>query len=311
MATTSYVDFKTAGDDPNGDFRCIEECLSKAVKCDGKIFGDYVRDVIYPLSVGKLPGEFYPVDINIWFVDRESMNSFRLMMGSNLKDFDHNGPDPNRSSYRLLRDGVDIARIYSVICNSFPEDDFDVNRLCYSGQRLTGPAWSVVYSRNESEISKILSCLDQRKMTMRSNWMGRLGGNRDQRRRAQLQLNKFLLQGWTIIAQDNEGDNVKVVSEHVETIHTLDGWRIDCSSAGIELYVPPPTAPVNAELQRPLRLVSPVKSNTICTSGSDTSRHANNTKSTISGDVLAVNLALLSEKQKAALMAIVDLYDLS
>jgi len=286
-----YIDFKTTGADRNGHFGCIEECINAAVNCGGRIFGGFLRDVIYPLNVGRPLSELKFKDIDIWFKNDVQVKAFREKMVNSLKELT---PDTNRDQWYkfsrtsfVLRDkGIPITWVDVVLSDVLPVDDFDVNGLCYGGHTLTGPQWSVGDTCNPDVVSKMLEHLGQRKMTMLDSYVVRLAADNTASEIASDRLRKFLRQGWTITATGESGKDVRVVDDTPSVVITPLGWRIKDSSQSTKLLAPHQTIQDHTE-----------KSGT------------GNAKSAVLGDMLVINLALLSEVQKTSLMAVIALCD--
>lgn len=118
----------------------IDQILILAGISDGRVFGDYVRNIIVPKTLDIKFGI-----INIWFpnqndrdsfvndvefyildtvLDFQEKSEFRIKPGSQYCKY-------GRTRYQLLKDQIFIATIDIVVSKFMPADDFDVDCLTY------------------------------------------------------------------------------------------------------------------------------------------------------------------------------------
>lgn len=136
MMSASYIDFSTmSGFVLESVLTSISECLKVAGKYDGRCFGGYVRNVIVPRdSNPTCPVKFK--DVDIWFTNQNSADSFVREMGSSLIQMDKFAIEKNdvgykfgRKQYHLFKYGTCVAWIDVIVSDKIPVNDFNVNRL--------------------------------------------------------------------------------------------------------------------------------------------------------------------------------------
>lgn len=243
-----YIDFKTSGADRDGEFASITECIECAIGYGGRVFGGFVRDVIYPLSVGKSLSELKFKDIDIWFTNEIHAENFVEDVGSDLLpnnmvvSNDSKVYKFGRQQYNLYSNGTCIAWIDVVVSSTVPVDDFDVNKLCYNGHLLTGPVWSVGYDTNADLVNELLEQLKERRMTMLDSYVYRLfrkPENYVASDVARSRLRKFQTTGWKISAVGESGEKIFVDHDSPNIMMTDQGPKI-CSRLQLKTMGPLP-----------------------------------------------------------------------
>lgn len=114
----------------------INKCIEVASHSKGKVFGGYVRDVLVPRE-NKYRGHVTFKDVDLWFTDRKSADTFITSMGHILTIIPESVvisapqyPFP-RTQYNLVIHNTKIAVIDVIISKDIPVDDFNVNKLAY------------------------------------------------------------------------------------------------------------------------------------------------------------------------------------
>ena len=110
----------------------IDDCLIIAGKFDGRVIGDYVRNVIVPLSF-NVPCNTYFTDVDIWFKTKLQVDNFiKAVNDSNSLSFKENDNLAfARKRRQLYQYNKHVTNINIIISENLPVNDFDVDQLVY------------------------------------------------------------------------------------------------------------------------------------------------------------------------------------
>lgn len=116
----------------------INKVLEIVFSNGGKIFGQYVRDVIVPskFSLPILTAD--SITFDVWFKKSEDLDKFVNIMGSDRLNshiqFDDEESDPTRQrKYFYIAHVLKPIFIDLIISETYPCNDFDINYLTYDG----------------------------------------------------------------------------------------------------------------------------------------------------------------------------------
>lgn len=116
----------------------INKCIFAASKCNGKVFGGFVRDVIVPRLYNPECQMTFK-DVDIWFTCQSDADAFVSLMGSCFRKFDGvsvtEGVYPgsfSRNQYHLIKFDTRLAWFDIVVSPNLPVNDFDVNEVTYT-----------------------------------------------------------------------------------------------------------------------------------------------------------------------------------
>jgi hypothetical protein len=198
----------------------IKTCLTIASKHYGKIFGDFVREVLVPnlLEVDQL---ITNKSTELWFRNCDQANAFIEEMGSRLisqlipiDPSQEQDQDRNPIRWKLINCGTgkEIISISIIISNTIPIDDLNVNKLVAHYRNN-----NVEFESFGSEPINVLKAYIQNKTAvMLPNYKSLLIG--DNRHVYQKYLNdKYLNCGWTLIYNGDQKMPVTIT----------DNWCLD------------------------------------------------------------------------------------
>lgn len=115
------------------------DIIERASKCNGKVYGGFVRDYLVPFLNNRRT--FKPKDIDMWFDCETNIDTFikDLRNVYNVFNIFKFGPGQyginiNRTILSVESNGksVDIDLVYSL---ELPVNDFNVNKLCYTCEK--------------------------------------------------------------------------------------------------------------------------------------------------------------------------------
>jgi hypothetical protein len=138
-----------------------------AGKYDGRVFGNYVKDVIVPQE------ECYYTDIDLWFPNDRNITKF-IHEASTIMDFIYVKCDRSSRQYRLYYNNRDITGITIYYTIDLPIDDIDVNYLTYiyyddhvipESLSLSDDTLTLIKKVNDKQAKILKGHVDQRKIT--------------------------------------------------------------------------------------------------------------------------------------------------
>lgn len=200
----------------------INELIASAVESSGMIYGAYVRNVIYPISVGKDPVSLDEgtQELNIWFTDNDDATSFIKSRGDQLCECQEqtgvNHINKQISKRFMFNNGnnTKIVHISVIISRQSPVRDFDINHLCYCGPSFEEPNWYVHgYTRNSSP-DPLLQLMATKTTMMLSRAVAVLSGSGTWEHSVEYQqLAELLEQSWTVQIPNISPVLIKVIDK--------------------------------------------------------------------------------------------------
>ena len=189
----------------------IAAMLTEVTKCGGHVFGGFVRDVIIPRM--KNPGcEVKCKDIDLWFKNQTDVNAFVTAMGNQITLFGPDGSVAPKGLYPFYR----IRYIFMcfewmpyidiIISETFPVNDFDVNRLRFiyidEIPIMSGIAEVDIGKCDHHEIDALLQSIYAKRATMLPEYaqpLPSLPGETDRNYlRLERVFRRYICRGWNV-----------------------------------------------------------------------------------------------------------------
>lgn len=185
------------------------ECIETAGKCNGYVFGGYVRDVILPsLSTECKIQDLKFKDIDLWFTEESDANTFIHLMGSSLVSNCRHTIDKSSVEYPFVRKQFYVTMFDTVffwidviICNHSPVNDFDINDQYWTLSRDK-------FRRVDFKTSDTSLDFTSKNIVMKKDYIPKLSDPRYKQHGAKYNLyfmrviNRFLLEGYCITVEN-------------------------------------------------------------------------------------------------------------
>lgn len=182
----------------------ISECVVKiANKCNGRIFGGYLRDFYIPrLKDPHCKADFK--DVDIWFVEQEYADLFINQLNEEFVVKENSGWNSgsimytfNRKQYVLqLSENYELW-IDIIVSKNFPVNDFDVNCFTYYDGELH-------FEKNNFNIDDVIENIHKKELNILPEYINKLCGIE---RKCEIIvgellirriIDRFIIRGWKI-----------------------------------------------------------------------------------------------------------------
>ena len=188
--------------------KAIENCLQYTSYCDdnyynsGIIFGSYVHDIVIPGRIGMDVTCNTCIDVNIWFtkqkyadtfIETNNMHSSNTLIRLIYKE---------RQGYCLVLNHTYVAFFNIIISETFPDDDFDINFICYRCRDFFGNNSYIFHWPNTTNLSNdniMIKSIINKEAKISHNYVDKLSKTDYNWEIYRERINKqFLDNGWTI-----------------------------------------------------------------------------------------------------------------
>ena len=277
-------------------FYLAKKFISIATKCNGYVYGEFVRDVIIP-RLNDPECDILFNNIDIWFKKWSSASSFHDQIFryflSEVNLYYQNKFKKDQSKYTIIRRSNNeiLFSINVTFSDDFPRQNFDVNYLRYQyhdGFVMSGYG----FSQNNSSDSPIFKQNINKVVVMSSNYNPTTEEEFNQ-------INKdYFQKGWSIIT-DKQGELSKwIVKNNIPvTIGIEDGlWVYSPKKEEIKIYVPSlRIAGTEEDIKRVSKLIYPDYSDEHI---NDLIKNANNNKPNVNSNNANNNANNINNKPK-------------